>query len=401
MGEQTNERTNGRTDARIRIIALAKDWADVPTCITHAMRVMGERFPVLWCDSIGTRKPSLARDRGRLWLRLRGGGRAVHRENRLSSLAPLLLPLPRARLARALNRALFAAQTASWRRRHPAMRTEYWCAAPTAAHLLPRRGVRVFYYCVDDWSRFAHLDGARLDAEERQLLARADAAFTPARFLADKLARAAAEIGRPGLPIRTIAHGVNWRQFHAALEPDLPLPAELAARPSPRIGFYGNLDVWIDYDRVAELARQRPSWTFVLVGPVRADLAPLRGLANILIPGRREHAELPAWCKGFDAAMIPYDRNDPRMTSVNPVKLKELLAAGVPVVAADIPELHGYGDAVRLCATSDEWLAALEIQIARRDRAAISAAMRAEDWSAKVDEMREFVEERGEERDEG
>ena len=362
----------------------------MPTCITHVMRAMGERIPVLWIDSIGTRMPSLGArgDRRRIWRRLRQCGRAVHRENWLSSLAPLLIPMPRSRLARMLNRFLFALQTLPWRLRHPAGVTEYWCATPNATDLLPPSGGRVIYYAVDDWSRFAHLDGVRLEAEERRLLKRADVVLTPARFLVDKLKQAARELGRPDLPIRLASHGVNWRQFNTALDPALPIPTVLAACARPRIGFYGNLDTWIDYELVADLARRRPSWTFVLVGPVKTDLARLRALPNVLMPGRIEHAELPTWCKGFDTAMIPYNPRDPRMTSVNPVKLKELLAAGVPVVACDIPELHGWGDDVRVCRSIDEWLAALEAQAGRQDRAAISERVAGEDWSVKVAEIR-------------
>jgi hypothetical protein len=79
------------------------------------------------------------------------------------------------------------------------------------------------------------------------------------------------------------------------------------------------------------------------------------------------------------------------MQSVNPVKAKELLAAGVPIVAADIPEMRGYGADALLCRTTEEWLVALDEQVDRQDRAAISAKMRCEDWSEKVRQLRAIV----------
>jgi hypothetical protein len=57
-----------------RIVAFTKDWSDVPTCTTHVLREMAKALPVLWIESIGTRKPSLAagKDVRRIGRRLKG-----------------------------------------------------------------------------------------------------------------------------------------------------------------------------------------------------------------------------------------------------------------------------------------------------------------------------------------
>ena len=69
----------------------------------------------------------------------------------------------------------------------------------------------------------------------------------------------------------------------------------------------------------------------------------------------------------------------------------ELLAAGVPVVASDVPELRAFGDRVRIAGAADDWLVALEKQIDRKDRREISASVAGDDWSRRVEGLRRVV----------
>ena len=85
----------------------------------------------------------------------------------------------------------------------------------------------------------------------------------------------------------------------------------------------------------------------------------IAGLPNVHLLGQKPHDELPAYCKGFDVGMIPY-RIDERMTFVNPLKLREYLSAGLPVVSTPVPEVRALR---RLCArrgTREEFVAAIE-----------------------------------------
>jgi len=186
-------------------------------------------------------------------------------------------------------------------------------------------------------------------------------------------------------------HGVEYDRFAQALDKTLPVPEEIVDLPKPVIGFYGNLHTWVDFKLVEALAVARPEWSFVLIGEKYIDVAALEALANMFLLGRRDHRLLHNYCRGFDVAIIPYDMTNPRMESVNPVKTKELLAAGLPVVASDVPELRNYGDDVITCSGVDAWLKALNQQVARKDDNAISARVREESWPDKVADIREIV----------
>jgi glycosyltransferase involved in cell wall biosynthesis len=377
---------------------------------------MGKTMPVLWINSIGMRKPELGRagDVARISRRLRRlFRRAEHKENKLTVLSPTLIPKAQSGPARCVNRLLINFQL---RRELKGLRgpAEYWCFVPTAVDLLPEgkgqraegKGQRaepgakaqmpddplVIYYCVDDWSTYKGLHNAWLVEKEQQMLKRANVVFTPSQYLRDKCA------GVAHCDVEYVPHGVDYEKFAAGVD-RTGVPDDVVDLPKPVIGFYGNIYPWIDFDLVAQLARARSDWTFTLIGQIYCDVGELELLPNVHLPGRREHDELPRYCRAFDAAIIPYDISNPRMSSVNPAKLKEFLAAGVPVVAAAIPEIEAARDRLAnrddiiMCRTTGEWLAALEKQIAREDRADISRRICGEDWGAKIAEMRAIVEE--------
>src|SRR6185312_1033459 len=129
--------------------------------------------------------------------------------------------------------------------------------------------------------------------------------------------------------------------------------------------------------------RARPSWHIVLIGQQLVDTSAVRDLPNVHLLGQKKHHELPAYCKGFDVGLIPYVI-DERMTFVNPLKLREYLSAGLPVVSTPVPELRRYSDKARIAATPDEFVAACEAALREgtaSERAARSAAMTGETWS--------------------
>ncbi len=106
--------------------------------------------------------------------------------------------------------------------------------------------------------------------------------------------------------------------------------------------------------------------------------------------GRQPYESLPSYCAAFDLGLIPFVRS-PMTEKVNPIKLREYLAAGLPVVASAVSELTRYGDDVLTCSGIDEWMRALEQQLARTDHVAISERMRNESWQNKVATIRSVV----------
>jgi glycosyltransferase involved in cell wall biosynthesis len=291
--------------------------------------------------------------------------------------------LPGSAVARAVNRQILRATIRALRLRLGIKDFELWTFLPNTADYIGTLGEQLaVYYCVDEWSMFSYLDRAQTVAAERRVLERVDAVFAINHALADaKRAVNRATFVSP--------HGVDHAVFARALDPALAVPADLAALPAPRIGFYGTLRDWVDFPLLAYMARARPAWSIVLIGQALGDLSALAGLPNVHLLGQKRHDELPAYCRGFDVGMIPY-RIDERMTFVNPLKLREYLSAGVPVVSTPVPEVVRYAHMCQIAATPSDFVAAVETALAantpeaRRSR---SDAMMKETWSARVAEV--------------
>ncbi|MBL0217554.1 MAG: NAD-dependent epimerase/dehydratase family protein [Myxococcales bacterium] len=365
------------------IIAFAKDWHEDPTSNHHVLRELAKTRRVLWLNSLATRTPKLSsgRDLGKIKRKLGEFAQGPQNvENDLWVMSPLVLPLPHSRVARTINRQVLRATIRALRLQLGIKDFQLWTFLPSTADYVGTLGEALsIYYCVDEWSLFSYLDKDQTVEAEHALLERVDAVFAINHALAD-----AKRLVNPNTFVSP--HGVDHALFARALDDATEVPADIASLPHPRIGFYGTLQSWVDFELIAEVARQRPAWSIILIGQQLGDLSALRGLANVHLLGQRRHDELPAYCKGFDVGVIPY-RIDERMKFVNPLKLREYLSAGLPVVSTAVPEVKRYPSMCEIATTPSEFVAAIERALADTSlaaRSARSATMQHETWAARV-----------------
>lgn len=204
---------------------------------------------------------------------------------------------------------------------------------PVTAGLTPRVTV---YDCMDELANFK---GAppELRQREAELFARAGVVFTGGQRLYEAKAER-----HPN--VHPFASSVEVSHFEQARR-GLPDPADQAGLARPRLGFYGVIDERFDTALIAEVARRRPEWQFVLIGPVvKIDPAELPRAANIHYLGMKGYADLPAYLAHWDVALLPFARNE-ATEFISPTKTPEYLAAGVPVVSTGIRDVvRPYGD---------------------------------------------------------
>jgi glycosyltransferase involved in cell wall biosynthesis len=363
------------------IIAFAKDWHEDPTSNHHVLRELARSRRVVWLNSIATRTPSLAsgRDLGKIARKLGELARGpVNVEHDLWVFTPIVLPLPHSPTARAINRQVLRATIRLLRLRLGIDRFQLWTFLPNVADYVGTLGEEgAVYYCVDEWSMFGYLDKTQTVAAEQALLAKVDVVFA----INDALAAAKRAVNQNTF---VSPHGVDHRMFSRALDPGQPVPRDVSTLPKPVLGFYGTLRDWVDFELIAHVARARPQWTIALIGQELCDVSAIRGLPNVHLLGQKPHHELAAYCKGFDVGIIPY-RIDERMTFVNPLKLREYLSAGLPVVSTPVPEVAKFPGLARIAKTPEEFVAAVEQALSDpTTRAERSAAMKDETWSARV-----------------
>jgi glycosyltransferase involved in cell wall biosynthesis len=320
------------------------DWdTELWTNQHHLMSRLARENRVLFVESLGLRRPQLAgRDLARVWRRLRRGLAPPRATHGLHVLSPLVLPLHRSRLARALNARLLPALVRRAARRLGLQRPILWSYVPQAEVLIGAlEPSLVVYHCVDDIAAQERIDTASFHAAEARFAARADLVLASAPALARRLSAYSQNV----LDAPNVA---DVELFARALEPSPPAPldAAVAALPAPRIVFTGAIvSIKLDIGLLVDLARIRPTWSFVLVGPVgpgdpRTDVSALRAEPNVHLLGPRAYEQLPDVLRVAHAGLIPYARNE-LTDSIFPMKVYEYLAAGLPVVATPLPALAG------------------------------------------------------------
>ena len=118
---------------------------------------------------------------------------------------------------------------------------------------------------------------------------------------------------------------------------------------------------------------------------------------NIHLLGPRPYSSLPGYAKGFTAAMLPFKVN--RLTeSVNPIKLREYLAAGLPVVSTALPEVKPYAGIVRIGASVEEFVREMEAAVKDTSETAVRRRMESvakDTWEARVEYISSLVEQSG------
>lgn len=374
------------------IICLANDWAGDPLSKKHIMRILASRNRVLWVNSIPMRRPTVSRQDLKKMVsklgRLRRGSAEV--EPNVVVACPLVLPMPGVALVDRLNAAILGAWLRRLCRQRGIDRPLLWTFHPHVSQLLGRLGERmVIYHCVDEYSAFSGVPREALIRMERDLIRRADVVFTSSQQLCDE---------RRDLNPHTyfVSHGVDVEHFSQALNPATEVPEDIRHLRHPVVGFIGLLADWVDVELLEALALSRPEWSFVLVGKVVTDLGRLRQLRNVYVLGRRPYGMLPAYSRGFDVGVIPFRVNALTLRA-NPLKLREYLAAGLPVVSTPLPEVARYDGLVRLADDAQAFAAAIEAASGERsetmDRRRVEA-MRAEGWDRRVMELSAIIAER-------
>jgi glycosyltransferase involved in cell wall biosynthesis len=371
------------------IICFANDWGADPLSKKQVMRRMARKHRILWVNSINNRRPRLARkDFGRVLHKLTHFYHGLTQvDERIWVLAPLYIPFHSVRLLRIVNRKLLGWQIRRAARRLGIENPITWACVPNAADVVGTLGEKcVVYYCVDEYAAFSDA-GPEVRFRERDLLKKSDLVFVCSDYLRDgKL--------KFNLDTHLVTHGVDFEHFSRAAEESTRVAEEIRGLPRPILGFHGLLADWVDLEIVGEVARQRPAWSLVLIGKVETDLSPIQNLPNVHLLGHRPYELLPEYLRGFDIAVLPFVCNELTFNS-NPLKLREYLAAGLPVVAAPLPEVTKFNDLVSLARTPDEYIRAVERLLQRGETGPSqerSRMMLPESWETKISQMEELLE---------
>ncbi|UFS69109.1 glycosyltransferase [Geomonas sp. RF6] len=365
------------------IIFSSDDWGWKTSKYQVSIRLARDNT-VLFISSVGFRPPTASRgDLGRIFRKVKDFLRGVRQvEPNLYVLTPLIIPFWRGGYVERLNVGLLAVQIA-WARVRLKIADPYLLVFSQNWHDLVVRQKRrkLVYYCVDDHSGFSGLNAQSFQKKDEALTQVADLVLCSSRLLYERKREVC---GR----VEYLPHGVDYHHFsRAVLDPALQPPPETAPLKRPVVGFFGHISYdWVDVDLLKRLAKSRPSWTVLLIGRYSIAEDEFASFPNVVYVGEKDFAELPAYCKAMDVGLIPFLKS--RLTDhCNPLKLYEYLAAGLPVVSTDIPEVSYFKDRVRIAGDAELFIDACDAAVAEGEvpRKARSVAMAGFSWDRRVE----------------
>ncbi len=351
---------------------------------------------VLYIENTGVRSPDL-RDAGRVAARLKfwtrswssGGVRQV--APNLYVCAPVVMPPFGSSWQRHVNRQLFLPlilnATRKLKLRDPVILT--YLPTDTASDLIqllrtPRSVV--VYYCIADFSQLTP-QAKRLKKSEREVVKASDLVFAQNAELAAHCAQWTNE------RVHIFPFGVNLDRF----SPDQDAAGALKL-PRPVIGYVGGLHRHVDFDLLEAMARARPEWSWVFVGPLQTSVGELRKLPNTHFLGQQPHDTIAGYINFFDICIVPYV-NDAYTATVVPTKINEYLAMGKPVVSTNLPFVRDFNRQHNVLLTSlsdpQSFLQAVEQALHHTDdeeamrRRREAAALH--DWESRLDAMSELI----------
>ena len=222
---------------------------------------------------------------------------------------------------------------------------------------------RWVYYCVDDFSQWPGLDGDTLRTMDRAMIQRADSLVA----VSETLQKMIADEGRSS---SLLTHGVDvdfWRVSEnicrAGLHtrPDAKKsgqdgsgdPSYIAANGSTVV-FWGVIDRRMDTASLMQLSRDMTNGTIVLIGPQQDPDPAVLALPNVKTLPAQPITALPAIANQASVLVMPY-ADLPVTRAMQPLKLKEYLATGKPVVVNRLPSTDAWSDCLDVAESPEQF----------------------------------------------
>ena len=320
------------------LVVFGEDWGAHPSSTQHIINILGKTRSIIWLNSIGLRKPRLTRhDFFRVLSKIKSF--IFNRKDtqnmmgeascRFVIINPLVIPCANTWLSLTLSKAILKWQLKLASKKIALTDPIIWTSLPTSVDYLDIfKSAPCVYYCGDDFNNLAGVDHQLVSQKEKVLMKMSSFIFTASDKLISKF---------PQDKVIHIPHGVNFSLFSDQIE---KIPIDLP-QGQPIAGFYGSISTWLDQDLIVKTLRALPHWNFVFIGKVDCNVDKLTRFSNVYFLGAKPHNKLPEYIQHWNVAILPFVNNK-QIKMCNPLKLREYLASGTPVVTTDFNAINNY-----------------------------------------------------------
>lgn len=337
-------------------LVFAEDWGRHPSSSQHIFRsLIKNNEQIYWVNSIGLRRPRL-QDGKRIIEKLKQVvlpksnifnqqavdtytandlNRCLHLSPK-EVIAPIAISWPGSSLVSRLNRYLLTAQVSkkfAFKNTYEKKCRILWLSLPTARCVVNAFEEHcVVYYAGDDFSALAGVDNNAVTNEESQLVKQADLILAASENIAAKF---------PQHKTHVINHGVDSQLFSQNCQKPDDFP-----EGEYTVGYYGSITEWLDFELIEFLAKQNTHVNFIFIGRVICKQADsIFTLSNVFHFPDMPHHQLIEYASNWQVSLMPFLLNE-QIRACDPLKLREYLAIGKPILSTSFPALEPFKNVV-------------------------------------------------------
>lgn len=345
----------------------------------QVMRRFARTLPVLYVNSLGVRMPGAAKPgqfAEKIQRKLQSLARGVvNVENNFWVFSPFNIP---GQTGKTITGFALAPQIRIAARRAGITKPLLWMHCPAGADLISDlQPVSVVMQRTDRFEAFPEGDPVLLTEQVVKIKQAAELVVYCAPHL---MAEETGQVHRQLL----VTHGVDVATFVAEGSKRAPGPSDVAVIAKPRVGFIGGIDAHtFDPELFVAVARQMPAVNFVMIGGCSLPEG-WCDLPNVRFLGRKPYDIIARYMAAMDVLIMPWNKSD-WIQACNPIKMKEYLAVGRPIVTTNFPALDGWRDLVRVADDASTFASEIRSALTElHDPAPARARLACETWDAKA-----------------
>jgi len=167
-------------------------------------------------------------------------------------------------------------------------------------------------------------------------------------------------------------------------------PADITAVPGPRLGYFGAIETWLlDQDLIRYVSKRRPDWHWIFIG-LKTGRLDIEALPNVHYLGSKPYSELPRYAREFQVCVLPWTTANEFVSYGSPIKVREYLATGKPVVITPLYEYEPLDGILRIARDYDDFIRKVEDALIRdtdAQRQARQQAIASSTWNIRAEHV--------------
>lgn len=334
------------------------------------MRRFSKAGTTLYINSIVMQKPGFGKkttkNNATFWQKLKRKTTSIFKGLKDSGegflvYSPFTLPVHHIGWLRVLNEMFLRMQVAIVMKRLKIKEPVVWVACPAACDTAIKfRKNKLVYQRTDHYEEYPNVDKEIISRYDADLKKNADLTVFVNQLMYDQ------EKGQCKKAM-FLDHGVDFDKF-ADAENNEFIPDDIKGIAKPIIGYFGAISGHntVDIDLIAKVADILSDMSIVLIGKCATEYEQLISRKNIYLLGQKNYSQIPDYGKCFDVAIMPWNQNK-WIEVCNPIKMKEYLALGKPVISTGFAELEKYRDVIYKASDAEEFAKLIKKAIAEDD----------------------------------